>query len=148
MFPDLLDEGVERTVGGNTPFFLDDPASAWLVLTGKVEVFCDTALQQGAGTVSRDQRQRLMIARDRARPPILVFDELTSALDNRTQAIVTNSFERLQATRIAIAHRLSTILGADRTYVLENGRLVEEGNYAQLAAGDGLFANLIRRQVA
>jgi hypothetical protein len=40
VFPELLDEGVARTVGGNRPFFLDDPASAWLVLTGKVEVFC------------------------------------------------------------------------------------------------------------
>lgn len=107
-----------------------------------------TVLQQGGGALSGGQRQRLLIARAIVnRPRILLFDEATSALDNRTQAVVTDSLERLQATRIAIAHRLSTIMGADRIYVLEAGRVVQEGTYAELSEQPGLFAELIRRQV-
>jgi ABC-type bacteriocin/lantibiotic exporter with double-glycine peptidase domain len=82
------------------------------------------------------------------KPRVLLFDEATSALDNRTQAIVTASLQQLQATRIAIAHRLSTIQGADRIYVLEGGRLVQAGAYDELSRQSGLFADLIRRQVA
>jgi ATP-binding cassette subfamily C protein len=82
------------------------------------------------------------------RPRVLIFDEATSALDNRTQAIVTRSLEQLQATRIAIAHRLSTIVGADRIYVLQAGRIVQAGTYEELAGQEGLFAELIKRQMA
>jgi ATP-binding cassette subfamily C protein len=108
-----------------------------------------TVLQQGGSTLSGGQRQRLLIARAIAtRPRILFFDEATSALDNRTQAIVSESLGKLQATRVVIAHRLSTIVGADRIYVMANGRVVQSGSYAELAAQEGLFADLIRRQVA
>jgi ATP-binding cassette subfamily C protein len=108
-----------------------------------------TMLQQGGLTLSGGQRQRLMIARAIiARPRILLFDEATSALDNRTQAIVSESLQRLQATRVAIAHRLSTIRGADRIYVLEAGRMVQAGSFDELSRQPGLFAELIRRQVA
>ena len=108
-----------------------------------------TMLQQGGMTLSGGQRQRLMIARAIVnKPRILLFDEATSALDNRTQAIVSQSLQELQATRVAIAHRLSTIRGADRIYVLEGGRLAQAGSYDELASQPGLFAELIRRQVA
>ena len=108
-----------------------------------------TVVQQGGPTLSGGQRQRLMIARAIVnRPRVVVFDEATSALDNRTQAIVTRSLERLQATRIAVAHRLSTIIGADRIYVLDKGRVVQTGTYEELAAQEGLFAELIKRQLA
>lgn len=139
---------------GSTPLTIDD---AWEAARQagleedirEMPMGMQTIVQQTGGTLSGGQRQRLMIARAIVnRPRILVFDEATSALDNRTQAVVTASLERLQATRIAIAHRLSTIMGADRIYVLENGRVVEEGTYAELATGGGLFADLIRRQVA
>lgn len=107
-----------------------------------------TVVQQGGPTLSGGQRQRLMIARAIVnRPRILLFDEATSALDNRTQAIVTESLQQLQATRVVIAHRLSTIVGADRIYVLAAGTLVESGNHAELMARDGVFADLMRRQV-
>jgi ABC-type bacteriocin/lantibiotic exporter with double-glycine peptidase domain len=76
----------------------------------------------------------------------LLFDEATSALDNRTQAIVSQSLERLKVTRIAIAHRLSTIRNANRIYVFENGRVVQEGSFDQLANQPGLFAQLMARQ--
>ena len=89
-----------------------------------------------------------MIARAIAsRPRILLFDEATSALDNQTQADVSRSLEALDATRIVIAHRLSTIVRADRIYVLEAGRVVETGTYAELIGRDGPFAKLARRQL-
>jgi ABC-type bacteriocin/lantibiotic exporter with double-glycine peptidase domain len=76
----------------------------------------------------------------------LLFDEATSALDNRTQAIVSESLERLRVTRIVVAHRLSTIRHADRIYVLEKGRLIQQGNFDQLTATPGLFSQLVKRQ--
>jgi ATP-binding cassette subfamily C protein len=107
-----------------------------------------TVISEGGSTFSGGQRQRLMIARAIvANPRILLFDEATSALDNRTQAIVSRSLEQLQATRIVIAHRLSTILQADRIYVVEAGRVVQHGSYAELAEQPGVFQDLIRRQL-
>ena len=108
-----------------------------------------TVISEGAGTFSGGQVQRLMIARALVhRPRILFFDEATSALDNRTQDIVSRSLERLQATRIVVAHRLSTIRHADRIYVFEAGRVVEEGSYDELVARGGVFTRLVERQVA
>lgn len=97
--------------------------------------------------ISGGQRQRLLIARALAlRPRILLFDEATSALDNHTQAIVSESLEKLNVTRIVVAHRLSTIRNADRIYVLQNGKLVQQGNFEQIANQAGLFSQLIQRQ--
>ncbi|MGV0027725.1 NHLP bacteriocin export ABC transporter permease/ATPase subunit [Phormidesmis priestleyi] len=106
-----------------------------------------TVISEGGTNISGGQRQRLLIARSLAlKPKILLFDEATSALDNRTQAIVSQSLERLKVTRIAIAHRLSTIRNADRIYVLQSGRVVQQGNFDQLANQAGLFAELMARQ--
>ncbi|MBD2608970.1 NHLP bacteriocin export ABC transporter permease/ATPase subunit [Scytonema hofmannii FACHB-248] len=106
-----------------------------------------TVVSEGGTNLSGGQRQRLLIARSLAfRPRILLFDEATSALDNKTQAIVSKSLEKLNVTRIVVAHRLSTIRNADRIYVLQNGRLVQEGNFDQLAHKEGLFSQLIQRQ--
>lgn len=108
-----------------------------------------TVVSQGGSTLSGGQRQRLLIARALIQKPSLIFfDEATSALDNRTQAIVTESLDKLRATRIVIAHRLSTIINADRIYVLERGRIVQQGNYEELIKQDGLFAKLAKRQLA
>ncbi|MHC5739344.1 NHLP bacteriocin export ABC transporter permease/ATPase subunit [Nostoc sp.] len=106
-----------------------------------------TVISEGGTNISGGQRQRLLIARSLVlKPKILLFDEATSALDNRTQAIVSQSLERLKVTRIAIAHRLSTIRNANRIYVFENGRVVQEGSFDQLANQPGLFAQLMARQ--
>ena len=106
-----------------------------------------TVVSEGGNNLSGGQRQRLLIARSLAlRPRILLFDEATSALDNRTQAIVSESLEKLNVTRIVVAHRLSTIRNADRIYVLQNGRLVQQGNFEELAQQSGLFSKLIERQ--
>ena len=107
-----------------------------------------TVVSEGGGNLSGGQRQRLLIARALVlKPRILLFDEATSALDNRTQAIVSESLDKLQVTRIAIAHRLSTIRHAHRIYVLQAGRVVQQGSFAELAAVEGLFAQLMARQM-
>ncbi|EGJ31878.1 MULTISPECIES: NHLP bacteriocin export ABC transporter permease/ATPase subunit [Moorena] len=107
-----------------------------------------TIISEGGGNLSGGQRQRLFIARALVhKPQILLFDEATSALDNRTQAIVTNSLEKLGVTRIVIAHRLSTIRHADRIYVLHGGKIVQQGSFEELAAVEGLFADLMARQM-
>jgi ABC-type multidrug transport system fused ATPase/permease subunit len=76
----------------------------------------------------------------------MLFDASRKTLDNHTQVEVNASLDLLDVTRIAIAHRLSTIRNADRIYVLENGRIAQEGSFAQLAHQKGLFAQLIARQ--
>ena len=78
---------------------------------------------------------------------MLFFDEATSALDNTTQAVVSASLDRLQATRVVIAHRLSTVMNADRIHVMVAGRIVQSGTYAELIAEEGVFLDLVQRQL-
>ena len=106
-----------------------------------------TVLQEGGGTISGGQRQRLMIARAVAsNPRILMFDEATSALDNITQKKVSEALDKMKCTRIIIAHRLSTIRNCDRILVLDGGKIVESGTYDELIAQNGFFAELVARQ--
>ena len=108
-----------------------------------------TVVSEGGGNLSGGQRQRLIIARALAlNPNILLLDEATSALDNRTQQIVTASLDQLNVTRIVIAHRLSTIRNADRIYVIKSGQVVEQGSFDELATQNGVFSQLIKRQMA
>ena len=108
-----------------------------------------TVISEGSSNISGGQRQRILIARALVnKPAILIFDEATSALDNRSQAIVTASIERLHATRIVIAHRLSTIRNCDRVIVMDDGKIVETGTFDELMARGGIFADLVKRQVA
>jgi ABC-type bacteriocin/lantibiotic exporter with double-glycine peptidase domain len=108
-----------------------------------------TIVGENGVTFSGGQVQRLMIARAVVhRPRILFFDEATSALDNETQEDVMQAIDSLDATRVIIAHRLSTIRKADYLYVVDGGRVVQEGDYDALAGVDGLFADLVRRQSA
>ena len=108
-----------------------------------------TVLPEGGGTLSGGQRQRLAIARALVRQPcLLIFDEATSALDNRTQMAVAESLAGLCITRLLIAHRLSTIRQADRIYVLEDGRISQQGRFDDLIQQPGCFAELMTRQEA
>jgi ATP-binding cassette subfamily C protein len=107
-----------------------------------------TLVSDGASTFSGGQKQRIMLARALVRQPrIVVLDEATSTLDNRTQATVADSLRNLGATRIVVAHRLSTITGADRIIVLNEGGIAESGTYDELVELGGLFARLSKRQV-
>ena len=106
-----------------------------------------TLISEGQGGISGGQKQRIMIARAIApKPKILIFDEATSALDNKTQKQVSDALDKLKCTRIVIAHRLSTIRNCDRILVMDNGGIVEEGNYEQLIEKGGYFAELVYRQ--
>jgi NHLM bacteriocin system ABC transporter ATP-binding protein len=109
----------------------------------------ETIVAEGGGSLSGGQKQRVMIARALiGEPALLFFDEATSALDNRTQAIVSQSLDELSTTRLVIAHRLSTIRHADKILVMDQGRLVEQGTYAELMGREGLFYRLASRQIA
>ena len=106
-----------------------------------------TIISEGQGGISGGQKQRLMIARAIApKPKLLMFDEATSALDNRTQKQVSEALDRMGCTRIVIAHRLSTIKNCDRILVLDQGRIIEDGNYEELIQKGGFFAELVERQ--
>ncbi|MGM0499888.1 MAG: NHLP bacteriocin export ABC transporter permease/ATPase subunit [Bacillota bacterium] len=107
-----------------------------------------TIINQGQQSLSGGQKQRLLIARAIVKKPkIIFFDEATSALDNKTQSLVTTAMNKFKATKIIIAHRLSTIKECDRIFVLDNGRIVERGNYKSLIQKGGLFKSLVERQM-
>ena len=113
----------------------------------KMPMGMHTMISEGAGGISGGQRQRIMIARAIApKPKIIMLDEATSALDNITQKTVSDSLGALKCTRIVIAHRLSTIRDCDRIIYLENGKIVEDGNYDELIALNGRFSELVERQ--
>ncbi|MFL0798590.1 MAG: lipid A export permease/ATP-binding protein MsbA [Cellvibrionaceae bacterium] len=111
----------------------------------------ETELGDDAMRLSGGQRQRLAIARAILKnAPILVLDEATSALDNESERYIQAAMEEVMKgrTTFVIAHRLSTIEGADRILVLENGRIVEEGNHDSLIAKSGRYALLHSQQFA
>ena len=107
-----------------------------------------TMISEGQGGISGGQKQRLMIARAIApKPSVLIFDEATSALDNIAQKKVTEALDELHCTRVVIAHRLSTIRSCGRILYLGDGRILEEGTYEELMQKNGLFADMVRRQL-
>lgn len=114
----------------------------------KLPMGMHTAIAEGINTLSGGQRQRVMIARAVARRPrVLLFDEATSSLDNRSQAVVSDSLGALNVTRIVIAHRLSTVRQADRIVVITEGKVTQTGTFAELSETRGMFADFARRQL-
>ena len=109
----------------------------------------ETYLGEGGARLSGGQRQRLAIARALLRDsPILLLDEATSALDAESEKLVQDALERLMVgrTTIVIAHRLATVRSADRIIVMDQGRIVEEGDHVTLSAAGGLYARLASLQ--
>lgn len=106
-----------------------------------------TLVGDSDATFSGGQAQRIRIAAALARQPRIVFlDEATNWLDTDNQAKVMRGIENLSVTRIVIAHRLSTIRKADRIYVLDGGKVVQQGGFDELFEAEGLFRSLMLRQ--
>lgn len=117
----------------------------------KLEKGYDTELSERGGGLSIGQRQLLAFARTMvSMPKILILDEATSSIDTKTELLVQSGIEHLLKgrTSFVIAHRLSTIQKADRIFVVDDGRIIEEGNSDELLAKKGAYYNLYMSQFA
>lgn len=147
------------TIGDNLRYAKPDATADELVAAAQAANIHDTiaTFPEGYDTVvgergyrlSGGEKQRIAIARVLLKDPaVLILDEATSALDTVSERIVQGALDAASAgrTTIAIAHRLSTIVAADRIYVVDAGRLVEQGTHSELLALGGVYAGLFREQ--
>lgn len=115
----------------------------------KLDKGYDTELLERGGGLSIGQKQILALARTMvSKPKILILDEATSSIDTKTELIVQKGIDKLLSgrTSFVIAHRLSTIKRADRIFVVDNGKIIEEGNHRQLLKKKGAYYNLYMAQ--
>jgi ATP-binding cassette subfamily B protein len=111
----------------------------------------DTIVGERGCKLSGGQRQRIALARLILRnPAILLLDEVTASLDSETEAAINKTINRIAKGRtlIAVTHRLASAMNADRIFVLEKGKLVEQGSHQELLALDRLYARLWVKQTS
>nr|WP_190243033.1 ABC transporter ATP-binding protein [Arthrobacter globiformis] len=111
----------------------------------------DTVIDEEGNNVSAGEKQLITIARAFvANPSLLILDEATSSVDTRTELLVQKAMAALRTDRTSfvIAHRLSTIRDADTILVMENGKIVEQGNHQTLLAAEGAYFRLYMSQFA
>lgn len=110
----------------------------------------NTLVGDRGAKLSGGQKQRLAIARALVRnPKILILDEATSALDSESESLIQSAISEIlkNKTTFVVAHRLSTVKNATKILVLDNGRIVEQGNHSELLKLDGIYANLYSHQL-
>lgn len=110
----------------------------------------DTMIGEGGSTLSGGEKQRISIARAILKDaPVVLLDEATASLDPENEAEIQQAISRLvkERTVVVIAHRLKTVVEADFIFVLEHGRIVEEGTHKQLLNRNGLYAKLWNLQM-
>ena len=108
-----------------------------------------TMVGTSGAVLSGGEGQRVTIARSViGSPRLMLLDEATNWLDNESQASVMRNLAALTCTRIVIAHRLSTLEQADRIYVLQAGKVVQSGSFSELMEVEGVFRELVKRQIA
>jgi len=145
-----------RTIGENIRIGKPDATDAEVERASKLAEAHDFIMRKPGGydfmigerglALSGGERQRIAIARAILKDaPILILDEATSALDSETEAKIKRALDALRSgrTTFVIAHRLSTVADAEQILVLDQGRIVERGRFADLAEGTGLFARLV-----
>lgn len=109
----------------------------------------DTVITEDGGNISQGQKQLLCIARVMlCLPPMLILDEATSSIDTRTEIKIQQAFAKMMEGRTSfiVAHRLSTIREADVILVMENGKVIEQGNHEELLRKQGFYAKLYNSQ--
>jgi len=120
-------------------------------LLNRAENGINTTIGEGGIKVSGGEKQRLSIARAILRHPnLLIFDEATSALDSITEEEINSTIRNISDENritVLIAHRLSTILHADKIFVLEQGKIIEQGKHQDLVDGKGLYYAMWRQQI-
>ena len=105
----------------------------------------DTLIGERGQKISAGQKQRIAIARALYKnPPILIFDEATSSIDNETEHLIQIALNEISKNRttIVIAHRLSTVRNADNIIVIGDGNIIEEGNHNQLINNKNIYKKL------
>lgn len=111
----------------------------------------DTVLEEDADNISQGQKQLLTIARAIiSNPPIMILDEATSSVDTRTEILIQKAMDKVMEgrTSFVIAHRLSTIRNADNILVMNEGRIIEQGNHEELMSQAGFYKELYNSQFA